>query len=96
MWRKLHISSPKLSVEVAQVLSVIGGWSAPGATLASRAVAISSPTMGADEIAKKLREWETPIIARVEAGKVLLDLRTVTPEQDTTLLAGVESVAGSS
>ena len=95
MMRKLHISTLKLHVEVVATRSVIGGGSAPGATLASRAVAVSSAEMGADEIARKLREWETPIIARVEEGRVLLDLRTVGPEQDATVLAAVESLANS-
>ena len=95
MMRKLHISTPKLNVEVVATRSVIGGGSAPGATLASRALAVSSVEMGADEIARKLREWETPIIARVEEGGVLLDLRTVGPEQDATVLAAVESLANS-
>jgi L-seryl-tRNA(Ser) seleniumtransferase len=92
MMRKLRISSPKLRVQVVQVQSVIGGGSAPGATLASRAVAVSSAEMGADEIARKLREWETPVIARVEQGQVLLDLRTVEPDKDEAVLRAVESI----
>ena len=89
---KLHISSPQIKVEVVATWSVIGGGSAPGSTLPTRALAVSSPDMGADEIARKLREWETPIIARVEDGRVLLDLRTVEPEQDAVILAAVESL----
>jgi L-seryl-tRNA(Ser) seleniumtransferase len=92
MMRKLRISAPKLKVEVVATRSVIGGGSAPGATLASRALALSSAAMGADEIQKRLRECEQPIIARVEEGKVLLDLRTVAPEQDAALLAAVEGL----
>ena len=92
MMRKLHISAPKLTVEVVAVRSVIGGGSAPGATLASRALAVSSREMGADVIARKLREWETPIITRVEDGKVLLDLRTVAREQDSVVVAALEDI----
>ena len=92
MMRKLHISAPKLSVEVVAVQSIIGGGSAPGATLASRALAVSSREIGADVIARKLREWGTPIIARLEEGRVLLDLRTVEPEQDEVVVAAVESI----
>ena len=88
----LQISSPKLRVEVVEVRSVIGGGSAPGATLASRAVAVSSDEMGADEIAKRLREWETPVIARVEDGRVVMDLRTVAPEKDAVVVAAVGSI----
>jgi L-seryl-tRNA(Ser) seleniumtransferase len=93
MMRKLHVSCPQLKVAVVEARSVIGGGSAPGATLASRAVAVSSAEMGADAIAKKLREWGTPVIARVEDGRVVLDLRTVGPEQDAVVVAAVESVS---
>ncbi len=92
MMRKLHVSSPRLRVEVVETRSVIGGGSAPGATLASRALAVSSAEIGADEIARKLREWVTPIIARVEDGRVLLDLRTVEPEQDSLVLDAIEKL----
>ena len=92
LMRKLHISSPRLNVEVLATRSVIGGGSAPGATLPTRALAVSSPELGADAIAQKLREWTTPIIARVEDGRVLLDLRTVEPEQDAVVLNAVESL----
>ena len=93
LMRKLHISNPRLDVEVVATRSVIGGGSAPGATLPSRALAVSSPEMGADAIAQKLREWETPIIARVEEGRVLLDLRTVEPGQDEVVLRAVENLS---
>ena len=93
LMRKLHISNPRLDVEVVATRSVIGGGSAPGATLPSRALAVSSPEMGADAIAQKLREWETPIIARVEEGRVLLDLRTVEPSKDEVVLGAVENLS---
>jgi len=93
LMRKLHISSPRLNVGVVATRSVIGGGAAPGATLPTRALAVSSPDLGADAIAQKLREWKTPIIARVEDGRVLLDLRTVEPEQDAVVLKAVESLS---
>jgi L-seryl-tRNA(Ser) seleniumtransferase len=92
LMRKLHISNPGLNVEVVATRSVIGGGSAPGSTLPTRAIAVSSPEMGADEVAQRLREWETPIIARVEDGRVLLDLRTVEPASDAVILAAVGSL----
>lgn len=96
LMRKLHISTPRLDIEVVATRSVIGGGSAPGSTLPTRALAVSSANISADAIARKLREWTTPIIARVEEGRVLLDLRTVEPEQDAVVLAAIESIAGSS
>jgi L-seryl-tRNA(Ser) seleniumtransferase len=94
MMRRLHVSCPRLEVAVVATRSVIGGGSAPGATLPSRAVAVSSAEMGADVIARTLRQWMTPVIARVEDGRVLLDLRTVSPEQDVVVVTAVEAVNG--
>jgi L-seryl-tRNA(Ser) seleniumtransferase len=93
LMRKLHIGMPRLTIEVVKTQSVIGGGSAPGATLPSRALAISSSDLSADEIARKLRSSETPVIARVEERHVLLDLRTVKPEQDEAVLRAVESLS---
>jgi L-seryl-tRNA(Ser) seleniumtransferase len=92
LMRKLHIRNPRLNIEVVAARSVIGGGSAPGSTLPTRVLAVSSLDLSADAIAEKLREWETPIIARVEDGRVLLDLRTVEPASDAVLLAAVGSL----
>ncbi len=91
MVRHLHISSPQLEVELVETRSVIGGGSAPGATLPSYAVALKSVRLSAEEILGRLRQWATPIVARVEEGRVLLDLRTVAAEQDAVVMAAVES-----
>ena len=40
-----------------------------------------------------MREGSPPIVARVERGKVLLDLRSVSPEEDALLAAALESLA---
>jgi len=47
--------------------------------------------MSADELCARLRQWQTPIIARVEDDRVLLDLRTVEPEQEAEIAAALQS-----
>jgi L-seryl-tRNA(Ser) seleniumtransferase len=42
-----------------------------------------------------LRSQEPPIIARVQDGRVLIDLRTVFPEQDALIIAALQSVGRS-
>jgi seryl-tRNA(Sec) selenium transferase len=42
---------------------------------------------------RRLRQGATPIIARVEAERVLLDLRTVEPAQDATILTALGSLS---
>jgi L-seryl-tRNA(Ser) seleniumtransferase len=90
--RRLQISCPQLDVQVVSSRSVIGGGAAPGSTLATRVLAISSPRLSANVIAERLRQWNPPIISRVEGGRVLLDLRTVEPEQEQIITAALEQV----
>jgi L-seryl-tRNA(Ser) seleniumtransferase len=90
--RHLRISSPGLEAVVVETRSVLGGGSAPGATLPSRAVAVKSGDISAAQMLERLRDWETPIVARVEDERVLLDLRTVAPEHDEAITAALESI----
>src|SRR5579863_1633259 len=81
--RRLRISSPALDLVIVKSRSVLGGGAAPAATLPSRAVAARDGKIGADELLRRLRQWQMPIMARVEEHRVVLDLRTVAPEHDT-------------
>jgi L-seryl-tRNA(Ser) seleniumtransferase len=49
--------------------------------------------LSADELAARLRAWSPPIIARVEEGRVLLDLRTVFDDQIALIAAALGSIA---
>lgn len=77
---------------VVEAESVIGGGSLPGATLPTRAVAIGDrrkegkSSVVASRIAKLLREYEPAIIGRLEDDCLLLDPRTVLPEQDEVVI----------
>jgi L-seryl-tRNA(Ser) seleniumtransferase len=65
--------------------SIIGGGAAPSAVLPTRLLALSCKDLSAEELAARLRTSDPPVIARVEDGRVLLDLRTVFPEQDGSI-----------
>ena len=90
---RLRASCPSLQIEVIESRSVLGGGAAPGSTLPTRVLAVKSGSHNADELCARLRQWETPIIARVEEGRVLLDLRTVEPAQEETIVAALESMS---
>ena len=77
------IRSGNLNIEIVDGESVIGGGAAPSAALPTKLLAITSAKFSADEISTACGD-PSPIIARVEEGRVLLDLRTVFPEQDGT------------
>jgi L-seryl-tRNA(Ser) seleniumtransferase len=76
------ITAPRLEIEIVDGESVVGGGAAPSSVLPTRLLALSCKNLSADALATKLREADPPVIARVEEGRVLLDLRTVFPEQD--------------
>ena len=64
--------------------STIGGGSLPGETLPTWVLALSVKSV--DKFLANLRREQVPVIARIEDDQVLLDPRTVLPEQDRTLL----------
>src|SRR5262249_50057645 len=65
--------------------SAIGGGSAPGLRLPTTLVAVDIDTVSADTLLARLRTATPPIIARIDADHVVIDLRTVEPEQDEAL-----------
>jgi L-seryl-tRNA(Ser) seleniumtransferase len=75
----------RLSAELLDSESLLGGGSAPSSTLPTTVLALTCYSLSANELAARLRASDPPVIARVEEGKVLLDLRTVFPEQDKVL-----------
>jgi len=77
-----QLRSPKLKVEIVDGESVIGGGAAPSSVLPTCLIAVTCADLSADELAARLRGCNPPIIARVEEGRVLLDLRTVFSEQE--------------
>jgi len=85
--------STALNVEVVDGESVIGGGAAPSAMLPTTLLALPSKKYRAEELLARLRSNEPPIIARVEADHVLLDLRTVFPEQDAVVLGALQAIA---
>jgi L-seryl-tRNA(Ser) seleniumtransferase len=84
--------SPELTVEMIDGESVIGGGAAPSAALPTKLLAVTRDGLSADEISARLRASEPPVIARVEEGRVLLDLRTVFPEQDENVIAALRAL----
>lgn len=69
----------------------VGGGSLPQATIPSIAVALH-PARGAARAAERLRRAPVPIVARVEEGRLLLDLRTIAPHEDAAVIAALETI----
>jgi L-seryl-tRNA(Ser) seleniumtransferase len=69
--------------------STIGGGSAPGSTIATKLLSIAHPRMSSDQLLAALRRNTPPVIARIENDRVVLDLRTVAPEEDEMIANAV-------
>ncbi|MBZ5666872.1 MAG: L-seryl-tRNA(Sec) selenium transferase [Acidobacteriia bacterium] len=83
----------RLKLQLLDGESVIGGGAAPSAVLPTRLIALTHADLSADELNARLRAATPPIIARVEDGRVLLDLRTVFPDQDANLATVLASLS---
>jgi L-seryl-tRNA(Ser) seleniumtransferase len=86
------IATQKLKTEIVDGESLLGGGAAPSCVLPTRLLALSCEGFTADELCARLRESDPPIVARVEEGRVLLDLRTVFPEQDSVLASNLTRI----
>ena len=84
-----QIAGAKLKVEIVDGESILGGGAAPSSVLPTRLLALTSDGLSVDELTAHLRCSDPAIIARVDEGRVLLDLRTVFPEQDSEIASAL-------
>lgn len=90
-WRRALLTVPHLghlSMQVIESASTVGGGSLPGQTLPSKVLALAAPSI--DAIAAQLRRADPPVVTRIENQRLLLDPRTVLPEQDKALIAALK------
>jgi len=87
-----QIVRPDLVLDVVPVASLIGGGTAPKASLQSFAISVRHVTLTAAELLAELRKLEPPIIGRIADDTVLLDLRTVPPDFDADLASLLSSL----
>jgi L-seryl-tRNA(Ser) seleniumtransferase len=78
-----------IEVDVVPSQSTVGGGSLPGERLPTTALALTPHAGRAADLLRRLREHEPPVIGRIEQERVLLDPRTVLPDEDDALLDAV-------
>jgi L-seryl-tRNA(Ser) seleniumtransferase len=89
---RLRHELPKdAAVEIVPGFSVIGGGSTPDQKLRTQLIALTTRRRSATEIEARLRKPENgePVIARIEEDRLVLDLRTVFPDQESALVEAV-------
>jgi L-seryl-tRNA(Ser) seleniumtransferase len=92
-WIASQVCAGDLFAEAVPVLSLIGGGTAPAARLQSAAVSLRHATLQPQALLQALRRLDPPVIGRVSEDTVLLDLRTVEPEFDVTLVSLLRQAA---
>ena len=87
-----NVGATELQLLVIPGSSAVGGGSAPGSSLPTRLLAVSHPTLSASALEARLRSWDPPIVARIEDDRVVIDLRTVFPEQDDAVVGALSAL----
>ena len=82
---------PGVRAELTPGESVIGGGATPEQSIPTWLIAIACADEGAAQ--RKLRANDPPVIARIEEKRLLLDLRTVLPEEETELAAALQALS---
>ena len=105
IWKMMSLTLKQLKVqaerwaveldqgEVVKGESTVGGGSLPGESLPTFLLALNVESP--DKFLKKLRQQNPPIIARTENDRVLIDPRTVLPDEEGALLVGLKNVLNS-
>jgi len=81
-----------ISVGIQDGSSMVGGGSLPDQTLSTKLVAIK-PSYPVEDFARRLRLATPPLIGRIEDGYFLIDMRTILPSLDSTM---IEVIKGAS
>ena len=87
-------AASRLRMEVIEGESLVGGGSAPTSKLPTFLLAVTAEKLSAAELATRLREFEIPIVTRVDEGRVLLDLRTVFEDEEHRVVKALAEASG--
>jgi len=79
-----------LRAEVVPGTSVIGGGATPEQTIPTWLIAVECPDLAAAEC--RLRAADPPVVARIENDRLVLDLRTVFPEEEEEVTAALAAL----
>ena len=82
-------AAPALRPALVETESAVGGGAAPTVGVPTVAVALDPGPVGPDRMAAALRRGSPPVIVRVSEDRLLVDLRTVRPDEEAALLAAL-------
>jgi L-seryl-tRNA(Ser) seleniumtransferase len=90
---KLLEQTSHFDVKIIPGTSQVGGGTMPDVQLLTMVISLKHLSFTAEQVAKKLRTESKPaIIGRIQKDEFLLDLRTVTPEEEGYLIKALINV----
>ena len=81
--RAVVLTAPALSIAMVESGALFGGGTSPEKTF---------PSVAAEELAARLRHGDPPVVARIDEGRVLLDLRSIAPAEDEIVAGALASL----
>ncbi|HEX7296185.1 MAG TPA: L-seryl-tRNA(Sec) selenium transferase, partial [Pyrinomonadaceae bacterium] len=81
-----------LTISLVESQSATGGGAGPTANLPTMAISLTHNLLSADDIERQLRSSKPPIVARIFENQVILDLRTVFPDEEPALIAAIKAL----
>ena len=87
--KAIRDARPAWYVNVEADTAFPGGGTLPGLELPTFAVTLQAPDIGANELARLLRLSNPPVVPRIRDQRVVLDMRTVMPDEITSIAASV-------
>ncbi len=90
LWRRLA-NVEGMKVILKEDVSQVGGGSLPLQELPTMVVAIKPLSLSVNDLEKKLREGDPPIVSRISKDEVILDVRTIFDEEITPVSDAVRN-----
>ncbi|MDF2524570.1 MAG: seryl-tRNA(Sec) selenium transferase, partial [Clostridiales bacterium] len=84
----------KCETQIIDESDEVGGGSLPGVILKGKAVALSAPCIGANELQARLRKSRIPVICRINKDKILLNIRTVEKKDYPVIVNSLSEILG--
>ena len=84
---RLERAAASLGAEIVSAEAFLGGGSAPETPIPGEALALP----GDDALLARLRQGDPPVVGYLRQGRLILDLRTVAPEDDDLLVTAVQA-----
>ncbi|MBE3592996.1 MAG: L-seryl-tRNA(Sec) selenium transferase [Thermoanaerobacter sp.] len=91
---KLVLTIPKVKSKVVEIASLSGGGSLPEESLPSYGITLEVEGFDAEDLERRLRIRDIPIITRIVDGVVTIDVRTLLEGDEEVILHALEEIAG--